>query len=208
MTTIQDRIEHGRQIVEHEALEQEKEAQKYRDRVARAWDAAIADMLECIPEELREFASTRNPQAGTPPQSPMTLRLSIPRLAPILVYYRTKYMDKNGYEGFQWVVDGLEKNPYRVAEYYAGWYGDMEKRIVEERWDRTRVDYLDVALFIAAEEEANLPSVSDHVNELNAKLEEKEAVKKAKQRTPETRIADQLALLFNMVQEYTEPEPY
>lgn len=208
MATIQERIERGRQIVEAEMLEQEERAQEEQGRIQRAWDAAMSDMLKCIPEELHEFASTRNRDINVPGRSPMTLRLDIPRLAPIIVHYKVKYMDNKGYEGFQWVVDGLENTPYCVAEYFQGWIGDPGERIVDVHWDRRRVASLDVALFMAEEEEANLPAVSDKVNRLNAENEEQRMEKSTRRHTPEARIADQLVLLLNMVRDYTEPEPY
>lgn len=207
MTTIQERIERGRQIVEAEMLEQEEKAQAGRDRAERAWAQAFGDAVSYLPEDLRQYASLK---AKSPhPAGTMTLKLEIPRLAPIIVKVDTRYQATGkGYEGFDYKVVGLHKKPYVVCTYFAGWVGSTDMRAVETTVDGTAYESIDVALYLAEEEEANLPAVNDEVNCMNEEMEQSRSDKAANRRKPEAAIADTLVKLLNMVRDYTEPEPY
>jgi hypothetical protein len=152
---IEERIERGREIMENEILTQVEEAQKEIERILKAWDSALADICTHLPEDIADAGYLHVPDPRQRPgcSAQDYINLLIPRLAPIRIYVDFVSSGSGGY-----VVRGLEKYPYRVGCYYPGWKDDVI-RVIETHWDDTRIGNLDVALYMAADEEANLPSV-------------------------------------------------
>lgn len=168
---IQKRIDAGRAMIEeYEQLEMEKEAARQAE-LDEAWEEIRRDAIALLPEDIQPFANLvavfnepPNPVVSPGPH----LLLKIPDLVPIRVGFRMKY--RGGHSPFEYEVEGLGKPPYYVSQYIIGWQDDVTRKTeitFHNLPPKHKLNKLDAALAVAADEHDRLPDIEAQCIELN-----------------------------------------